>query len=162
MPIDNTTTQQTRNICITFVQCWANVEDVETALYKCYTNVLCLLVVCNHCIREVVPLKSGARTIDRVVNYCVFVRSTDQLDIYFFILPDLHLIVIMPLRINLNARLYRRIYQLNRGTLTFFMNYFHESQRTLATSIQKHSFCYSYSYYVGSRGGSSFSVRGGV
>ena len=26
-----------------FVQCWANVEDVGTTLYKCYTNVLCLL-----------------------------------------------------------------------------------------------------------------------
>ena len=31
------------NICITFVQCWSNVEDVGPALYKCYTNVLCLL-----------------------------------------------------------------------------------------------------------------------
>ena len=27
--------QQTQNICITFIQCWT--------LYKCYTNVLCLL-----------------------------------------------------------------------------------------------------------------------
>ena len=33
-------TQETQNICITFVQC---VEDVGPALYKCYTNVLCLL-----------------------------------------------------------------------------------------------------------------------
>ena len=32
--------QQTQNICITFVQC---VEDVGPALYKCYTNVSCLL-----------------------------------------------------------------------------------------------------------------------
>ena len=31
------------NICITFVQCWTNVEDVGPTLYKCYTNVLCLL-----------------------------------------------------------------------------------------------------------------------
>ena len=31
--------QQTQNICITFVQCWTNVET----LYKCYANVLCLL-----------------------------------------------------------------------------------------------------------------------
>ena len=36
-------TQQTRNICITFVQCWTNVEDVGPALYKCHTTVLCLL-----------------------------------------------------------------------------------------------------------------------
>ena len=35
--------QQTQNICITFVKCWANVEDVGTTLYKCYTNVLCVL-----------------------------------------------------------------------------------------------------------------------
>ena len=32
-------------ICITFVQCWINVEDVGPTLYKCYTNVLCLLGV---------------------------------------------------------------------------------------------------------------------
>ena len=35
--------QQTQNICITFVQCWTNVEDVGTTLYKCCANVLCLL-----------------------------------------------------------------------------------------------------------------------
>ena len=34
------TTQQTQNICITFMQCWTNVEDVWPRLYKCYTNVL--------------------------------------------------------------------------------------------------------------------------
>ena len=26
-----------------FTQCWTNVEDAEPELYKCYTNVLCLL-----------------------------------------------------------------------------------------------------------------------
>ena len=36
-------TQQTQNICIAFVQCWSNVEDVGPTLYKCYTNVLCFL-----------------------------------------------------------------------------------------------------------------------
>ena len=36
-------TQQTKSICITFVQCWANVFDVGLTLYKCYTDVLCLL-----------------------------------------------------------------------------------------------------------------------
>ena len=37
--------QHTQKICITFVQCWANVEDVGPTLYKCYrpTHVLCLL-----------------------------------------------------------------------------------------------------------------------
>ena len=42
--------QQTQNICITFAQCWTNVEDVGPTLYKYYTNVLCLLgrVLRNH------------------------------------------------------------------------------------------------------------------
>ena len=38
-----TQSQQTQNICITSLQCWTNVEDVGSSLYKCYTNVLCLL-----------------------------------------------------------------------------------------------------------------------
>ena len=29
-------------ICITFVQCWTNVEDVGPTLYKCNTHVSCL------------------------------------------------------------------------------------------------------------------------
>ena len=33
----------TQSICITFVQCWSNVEDVGPTLYKCCTHVLCLL-----------------------------------------------------------------------------------------------------------------------
>ena len=36
-------TQQTQNICITFVQRRPNVFDVGPTLYECYTNVLCLL-----------------------------------------------------------------------------------------------------------------------
>ena len=39
--------QQTQNICITIVQRGTNVEDVGPALYKCYTNVLCLLGPCS-------------------------------------------------------------------------------------------------------------------
>ena len=35
--------QQTQNICIAFVQRRPNGEDVGPTLYKCYTNVLCLL-----------------------------------------------------------------------------------------------------------------------
>ena len=34
-------TQQTQDLCITFVQRRPNVFDVGPALYKCYTNVLC-------------------------------------------------------------------------------------------------------------------------
>ena len=37
------TTRQTQNICITLVQRRPNVFDVGPTLYKCYTNVLCLL-----------------------------------------------------------------------------------------------------------------------
>ena len=35
--------QQTQNICIGFVQDRPNVLNVGSTLYKCYTNVLCLL-----------------------------------------------------------------------------------------------------------------------
>ena len=35
--------QQTQNICITFIQCWTSVGDVGPTLYKWYTNVLSLL-----------------------------------------------------------------------------------------------------------------------
>ena len=37
------TSQQIQNICITFVQRRPNIFDVGPTLYKCYTNVLCLL-----------------------------------------------------------------------------------------------------------------------
>ena len=37
------TSQQTRNICTSFVQRWPNVFDVGPTLCKCHTNVLCLL-----------------------------------------------------------------------------------------------------------------------
>ena len=33
-------------MCITSIQCWTDVEDVGSMLYKCYTNVLCLLGIC--------------------------------------------------------------------------------------------------------------------
>ena len=36
-------TQQTQNICITFIQRRPNVFDVGPTLHKCYTNVLCFL-----------------------------------------------------------------------------------------------------------------------
>ena len=32
-----------QNMCITFLQCWTNVENVGPSLYKCYRYVLCLL-----------------------------------------------------------------------------------------------------------------------
>ena len=40
--------EQRQNICITFVQCWTDVEDVEPTLYKCYKNVLCFLGNVGH------------------------------------------------------------------------------------------------------------------
>ena len=36
--------QQAQHICITFIQRRPNVFDVGPTLYKCYTNVLCLLI----------------------------------------------------------------------------------------------------------------------
>ena len=41
-------TQQTQNVCITFVQCRPNVFDAGPTLYKCHTNVLRLLGYCFH------------------------------------------------------------------------------------------------------------------
>ena len=35
--------KKTQKICITFAQCRPNVFDVGPTLYKCYTNLLCLL-----------------------------------------------------------------------------------------------------------------------
>ena len=45
--------QQTRNICITFIQRRPNVFDVGPILYKCYTYVLCLLGY--HCLCNISP-----------------------------------------------------------------------------------------------------------
>ena len=35
--------QQTQNICITFIQRWPSVFDVGPTLYKCYKDILRLL-----------------------------------------------------------------------------------------------------------------------
>ena len=35
--------QQAQSICMTFVQCWPNIENVGPTLYTCPTNVVCLL-----------------------------------------------------------------------------------------------------------------------
>ena len=39
----NASTQQTQDVCITFVQRRPNVFNVGPTLYKCYTIVLCWL-----------------------------------------------------------------------------------------------------------------------
>ena len=44
--------QQAQNICITFAQRRTNVFDVGPALYKCCTNVLCLLGIIYINLRE--------------------------------------------------------------------------------------------------------------
>ena len=64
-PWKNGTSQQTQNICMTFIQYWTNVEDVCPALYKCYTNVLCLLGLPN------VVLLVGQR-----VRRCTIIETT--------------------------------------------------------------------------------------
>ena len=43
----NASPQLKQNICITFIQRRPNVFDVGPTLYKCYTNVLCLLEPCQ-------------------------------------------------------------------------------------------------------------------
>ena len=42
-PSGYVSSQQTQNILVTFVQRRHNVFDVGPTLYKCYTNVLCLV-----------------------------------------------------------------------------------------------------------------------
>ena len=69
-------TQQTQSICITFVQC---VEDVGPALYKCYTNVLCLLgiaagpneyFVCDHLQIVCDHLRAFATACNHLRSFC--------------------------------------------------------------------------------------------
>ena len=76
-------TQQTQNICITFIQCWTNVEDVGPTLYKCYTNVLCSRWTgagrspCQNaliCRRKEVFMKKGLR-----MSACVFLHLEECL-----------------------------------------------------------------------------------
>ena len=56
--------QQTQNICLTFVQRRPNVFDVGPTLYKCYTNVLCLLGLSVH-----VPSHDRGRILVQVTIY---------------------------------------------------------------------------------------------
>ena len=53
---------------MTFIQCWTNDFDVGPTLYKCHTNVLCLL--------GWTPLYSATTTIE-------VVRHPDKLSIHF-------------------------------------------------------------------------------
>ena len=38
--------KQTQNICMTFVQCWINVENISPTLYKCCTNAGIIIIIC--------------------------------------------------------------------------------------------------------------------
>ena len=49
--------QQKQNICITFIQRRPSVFDVGPTLYKCYTNVLCLLVLPSAVATEVIACR---------------------------------------------------------------------------------------------------------
>ena len=55
-------------ICITFVQCWTNVEDVGPTLYKCYTNVLCMLGIVHHTFTRNCP--DSEATLAALVQHC--------------------------------------------------------------------------------------------
>ena len=66
-----TASRQTRIICITFVQCWTNVEDVGPTLYKCYADVLCLLRC--YLFSLMIICESGDNSLNLVwhlVNWC--------------------------------------------------------------------------------------------
>ena len=47
---------------LTFVQWWATLEDVGPTLYKCYTNVVCLLGTCLDFLKYTLGHKMNLRT----------------------------------------------------------------------------------------------------
>ena len=61
-------TQQTQNICITFVQRRPNIFDVGPTLCNCYTNVLCLLGSCKNCTRG--PAQSARCFLEPIACSC--------------------------------------------------------------------------------------------
>ena len=63
--------QQTQSICITFVQCWTNVEDVGPTLYKCYTNGL-------HCTPAWALLSQALHGSVPPFCFCFFRLSVDE------------------------------------------------------------------------------------
>ena len=82
-PTPVNTTQQSRNICITFVQRRPNVSDVGPTLYKCYTNVSCLLVK-----GITIYVSTGASLWSSVVLHGITVTYRSLLD--QFIWPDIN------------------------------------------------------------------------
>ena len=61
---------------MTFVQCWTNVEDGGPALYKCYTNVLCLLG-CN-----VMQQNTCACLTSNIIYYNLMLNYANTLNIW--------------------------------------------------------------------------------
>ena len=53
--------QQTQNLCITFVQCGTNVKDVGPTLCKCYIDVLCFLLSHTYYRVEMIHFKTRSR-----------------------------------------------------------------------------------------------------
>ena len=53
--------QTQRTQIITFIQCWTNVEDVGSTLYKCYTNVLRLLGKVSEASEAPPPIRSDTK-----------------------------------------------------------------------------------------------------
>ena len=57
---------------MTFIQCWTNVEDVGQALYKCYTDALCLLGICNLIYEKLATMRRG---FDKYVRAYLFQKK---------------------------------------------------------------------------------------
>ena len=62
--------QQTQNICITFIQCWTNVEDVGPTLYKGYTNV-CVCWECGWTALNSRQIKHIGTKLETFTQHCV-------------------------------------------------------------------------------------------
>ena len=98
--------QQTQNICITFIQRRPNVFDVGPTLYKCHTNVLCLLgcglfvgclpivaspAWCQHCaailLNDKYKINVGIGSFQTALLWCVTTRGPQCLPLPSFTLP---------------------------------------------------------------------------
>ena len=77
-------TQQTQNICITFIQRRPNVFDVGPTLHKCYTNVLCLLGMAHYSFRCAIKAKYFTEMFN-FINHCLFSWIYLSLLMYLFV-----------------------------------------------------------------------------
>ena len=72
------TSQERQNICrpVTFLQCWTNIEDVVPTLYKCHTNVLCLLGC--RCVKQMTFSYKNGKFLWCILLRACFIMTTND------------------------------------------------------------------------------------